>query len=281
MKTLLFANNVFVAGGSRTSGTTQIPQTWRSSSGSFWPNPTPLPADKTNRTEILSLSASPQAFVAMGTGGAVYRSTDATQWTTHDLDTEDSINTALFAAGKFHGVSELGEVWSSAEGNSWELQPESLDEGFTQLVHGANRLVGLGLRGRVWVSSDGTTWEQIQTPTGSELTCGVFDGHQFIVAGAGGTLLTSPDGLTWTLVYGDPLPKPQEPPQLYLTSREGTLFLEIAGISGSNITLESSLSMGGTAVWSTLTSLKLGQTNALVPMPMTPDAARFVRARAQ
>lgn len=277
MNTILYAKNNFVAGGSRISGVTHTPQTWQTANGTFWPNPPALAVSKPSRTEIRSLAANSQVFIATGTGGALYQSTDGAQWLDRSIDTKNALESATFAAGRFHVVSEFGEIWRSQDGTAWEPDPEILDDSFTQIVQGANRIIGLSPNGRVWASPDGVAWQMIQTPTGANLNCGIFDGKQFIVAGTGGTILTSPDGLSWTRVFGSPMP---EPVQLKISSRDGQLVLEVAGKPGSNLSIESSPNLGPTAAWTSFQSLKLSQTNALVPVPMTPGPTWFIRAKA-
>lgn len=191
-----FVMNATSSGGPAGPASPSVSATPRLAGGT-WTRGTPL---GTGNLNALVVGAS--KYVVVGSGGAIYTSTDAKTWTaavsnvTTDLNALvfNSIGT-LFIAGGVNGV-----ILTSPDAVTWTTH----STGSAARINGvtvANSLslyVAVGAGGAILTSADGTTWTARASGTTQDLYDVRFLNSNLVAVGAGGTVLTSADGVTWT-----------------------------------------------------------------------------------
>ena len=149
-------------------------------------------------------------FVAAGTAGSLYSSTDGTSWTalTNPLPTAN-FNAVNYDAnrGRYLSAGAGGAViaMTPAVSGTWTQQTSNTASDLYAIANNAAGLtVAAGAGGTVIRSSDGTSWTVGSSGTANALY-GLAYGYdntnnrsQFVAVGAAGTLLYSADGTTWT-----------------------------------------------------------------------------------
>ena len=89
-------------------------------------------------------------------------------WKINDSGAGGSLNSIIFANGKFWGISKQNLVAESSDGVRWELHPTGVAGGFSDIAYGNGRFIAVGAPGTFFTS----------------------------------TLATSPDGREWRLIGG-------------------------------------------------------------------------------
>jgi hypothetical protein len=190
---------------------------------------------------LFGVTTSGQQYVAVGQGGAVVTSSDATTWTARSSGVASNLRSVAWSGAQYVAVGDDGAgeavILSSTDGASWTVQylagscqggscarPAALKKviwaGSQFIAVGQESVFGAGsgTYGLILASPDGVTWTQraaSNLPLGSPpqqdfLMGGVaWSGSMLAAVGFGPTdapsVWTSPDGVVWT-------PKALSPP---------------------------------------------------------------------
>ena len=151
-------------------------------------------------------------YLAVGNGGAIYRSADLNTWTAISPTVNVNLHAVEYGVAKFLAVGAEGTILYSADSNIWKqatkITPHNLNAISTKgsLTTRAGNWVTVGSGGTILTSSDGLTWTAQKSGSSADLK-GVgsitsfinnLTSNQFIVVGSNGTILSSPDAISWT-----------------------------------------------------------------------------------
>lgn len=111
-----------------------------------------------------------------------------------------SLNTVVYAQGKFVAGGVGGRVLTSPDGSSWTLASTIPFESVGSICFSGTQYAAVGYGGKIFTSPDAITWtSRGQAPNGNGLNGVTFADARFVAVGYNGTLLSSADGITWTL----------------------------------------------------------------------------------
>ncbi|NOU01024.1 MAG: hypothetical protein HOO95_05555 [Gallionella sp.] len=222
-----FAANGRVNGGSGGSSSTTISgtpynassTTWVTSSVSTTVTPSLNGVGYTSLTTCSNNATSASgSFATVGTGGAVFTSTDGKIWNTPTWQTPASLppafdlyavtgytanqNNTVTPALRWVAVGSGGASVYSTDGSNWNIGRDNLGNpslrAITQ-VAGTFWAVGDALSGgaaTILSSTDGITWTAHTSGSTNNLR-GIIHGSNYVAVGDNGTILTSADGNTW------------------------------------------------------------------------------------
>src|SRR5665213_2086121 len=143
-------------------------------------------------------------------GGAIYTSTNGTNWVQLNLQINNYLGAVAYGNGLFVAPYGGGSILTSPNGtNSWTVRASGLTTGPNQISFGNGKFMSISADGKSFQSStDGIHWTQ-SPPFGTNIS-GLFQ-HQGASSIAGGNglfvatgefLETSPDGINWTRRFG-------------------------------------------------------------------------------
>lgn len=158
---------------------------------------------------LTTSSATTYSYVAVGDGGALYKSvaytsTSPLSWTpvtTTGTPLEaTALNGALYALGKYIVVGAGGKVAYGTDISSWTAASSATTANLNAIATNGSIVVAVGAGGTIISSGDGITWTAAASvPVSTELYgVGYSTQGLWIAVGANGTLLTSTDGSTWS-----------------------------------------------------------------------------------
>jgi hypothetical protein len=146
-----------------------------------------------------------QTFVAVGTGGQIFITTNLVSWTQVASNIADDLNSISVFPGNFVVTGNRGTVLTSpnASDGSWSKQVTPT----TNNLHGAAfnpnvpvHYAAVGDAGTIIVSQDAVLWTAITPPLAQDLlgiTVGGASGSRFLAVGRGGAVVYSDDGINW------------------------------------------------------------------------------------
>jgi len=144
-------------------------------------------------------------FVAVGTGGAIYSSSDAVTWTVRTPPNTPNYTDIAFANGVFVVVgattaSGNPPIARSTDGINWSTPTTSPASTMTGVSYGNGVWVAVGNQ-RSYVSMDnGVNWTTSSVISNLQFAQGLsFGNGVFTAVTALGTIVYSYDGLTWTV----------------------------------------------------------------------------------
>ncbi len=143
------------------------------------------------------------AFVAVGTGGAIFSSPDEVTWTPQISNVTTPLNAVIYG-GSYVAVGAGGVILRSSDAVTWtppQTNPSTSD--LFAVTTPGTVYVAVGANGTIIASSDGgATWNPAISfgITPNDLYAVTYGNGRYVAVGAGGTLLTSPDASTWTVV---------------------------------------------------------------------------------
>lgn len=152
-------------------------------------------------------------YVAVGTGGAILSSTNASTWTSAVSPTTNTLNGATqFATSVVSGstltttlnylaVGDAGTVLYSNDAVTWTAKTSGTTKNLYAAANNGTLSVAVGAGGTILTSADSTTWTPATASgTTNDLYAVATAGGVWFATGANGTLVKSTDGLTWTAV---------------------------------------------------------------------------------
>lgn len=139
-------------------------------------------------------------LVTVGSGGAIYTTTDRTTWTPRTSTTTNDLKGVAFSAAtsSFVAVGANGTIITSSDGVTWTARTSGVSSRLNAVAYAITFFVAVGDGGVILTSTDGVTWTQQTSGTTNNLY-GVSVANGILVAvGANGTVRSSPDAGTWT-----------------------------------------------------------------------------------
>ncbi len=206
-----FSINGRTGGGPGGAGSTPITATPRIA-GSNWTQATALGSNdlrsvaygSTTTTAIVNSVTTTTTlttnYVAVGTNGAMYSSTDGTAWSAINYTTSKRLNGASFFSS-YKVVGDGGLVLTSTDTVTWTAQTSGTTQNLYAITSNNLSLnVAVGAGGTIITSADGITWKAASnSATTQDLYAVNYNSGDglWVAVGAGGTIVISVDGLTW------------------------------------------------------------------------------------
>jgi hypothetical protein len=129
--------------------------------------------------------------------GEILVSTNGVNWTSPTGQTNWAFTGVVYANGLFVAVGSGGGVWTSSDGYRWTGRFPATGW-FLRLAYGRGTFVAVGAGGLVMTSADATNWTQRATGTSEYLRDIEFGNNRFVAVGDRGAIISSPDGINWT-----------------------------------------------------------------------------------
>ena len=228
------------AGGAQTASLTTTPRlagptgTWSTGSG----------LDNSKQFKGLASGTASDAslnYIAVGSGGAIYKSTDAATWSASTAASGIGFNAASYAFGKFVAVGSgtVNNIVSSADLSTWKPASTSIPGGLNALATDGTTMVAVGDGGKLWFSTDALVWTDASIASVSSNLYGVayLASGSWLAVGQGGVMLTSTNGQSWKVSAASSVPTTQA---LRGVAAVGSTWVAV----GDNGTLITSLDSG-------------------------------------
>ena len=155
-----------------------------------------------NGIALGTVSGSP-VYVAVGSGGRIFWSTDLVTWNAAASTTAEDLFGVAFLPSGFVAVGANGTLLTSPDGANWTAQVSGTGSALRSVAFGlslaaGSRYVAVG-DGTIVTSTDAATWTPVPSPPASNLQSVVF-GSRFVAVGQGGAVAYSDDGINWSLL---------------------------------------------------------------------------------
>ena len=206
-----------------------------------------------NAANLYSVAYAQNLYVAVGDGGRIFTSTNATDWTAQTSGVSTTLSAVTAAPNGFVAAGSSGAIVSSPDGTSWTVRSSGITTTLNGAAFGAGRFVLVGNNGAILQSADGATWTTAASGvTATLITTRWFDNIGFLAAGNSGTMLSSTDGVTWQQVEtgtGNFIATLAQTPVGVLagTGSSGNMILSLDGNSWSIATNPADRSLNGLA----------------------------------
>jgi hypothetical protein len=175
-------------------------------------------------------------FVAVGSGGSIFRSSDLLNWTSVSNTTEDLNGVSFFPlGGVFVATGANGTLLTSPDGSTWTAQNSRTGNTLRGVALGLTasgfRYAAVGDAGTIVTSGDGLDWSAVAPPPLAQNLRSVVVGSRFLAVGQDGAVAYSDDGLIWSPASAYP-PNPP-PPGLNAVIFTPAMYVAV-GASGAN-----------------------------------------------
>jgi hypothetical protein len=142
-------------------------------------------------------------YIAVGSGGSIYKSIDGAGWTRIALNISVGFNAASYAFGKFVAVGSgtSNNIVSSTDLATWTPATTAVVGGLNAMATDGTTLVAVGDSGKLWYSTDALVWTDASVNSVSAPLYGVgyMANGTWLAVGQGGVMLTSNNGRSWTV----------------------------------------------------------------------------------
>jgi hypothetical protein len=146
-------------------------------------------------------------YVAVGDGGSIATSTNATSWTnrTSGFGTgyqTSTINGVAFGEGLYVAVGEAGKLATSPDAITWTLRTSAFnDNEINSVTYGNGLFVAGGEAGYLTTSTDGISWTKHYAGFGSQFNIYsvIYGDGLYVAVGDDGKITTSTDGSSWSI----------------------------------------------------------------------------------
>lgn len=166
--------------------------------GLNWTLGTPLAAAELRGISFAALIF-PGIYVAVGSAGSAFVSSDAITWTAVTTGVTTQLNASAYGGGRHVAVGAGGVAVNSLDAVAWMPVTTPTTNDLNGIALSGNGLVAVGNGGTILRTGDGgVTWGTATTGTTQNLYGVAALGTSYIVVGANGTILTSNDGDSWT-----------------------------------------------------------------------------------
>lgn len=143
-------------------------------------------------------------YVAVGQGGKVCSSVDASNWVVRTSGTLSALNDVAFGNNAFVTViAGSTNVLRSADGTTWTTQSTGLTGTYKSIVFRDGLFYAAGTR--IATSPNGISWTDRDSPSSAFNGLDKAPNGKFAACGPGGTLLVSSNLTSWTSIYTDTL----------------------------------------------------------------------------
>ena len=132
-------------------------------------------------------------YVAVGEGGTIYSSSDASIWNERKSNIATNINDVNFVSGRFVAVGVGGFIATSTDAITWTTRDSPSSQNLNAVAFGSSKYVIVGDAGTILLSDDSEKWN-VPTNLPPAVTQNLYDinfGSRFIAVGAGGVVTTS------------------------------------------------------------------------------------------
>lgn len=255
-------------GGSGTPSVSAVPLI----AGSIWSLGGTLGSSEIRGISNYTDTSNLATYVAIGSSGAMYRSTDGVSWTASTAAGSTSLNAILYSLGKHIAVGASGSVLYSADATTWTASNAVTTANLNSIASNNAFVVAVGDNGTIRYSSDGATWSAAASVPSSANLYGVTYSAQglWVAVGASGTLLTSSDGSNWNLIAAGTTADLKGVAVLAVTTNNvvtytlaaagtgGTLLTSKDGVSWSSQTLSPAVDLNAIVAWSQFVAVGAG-----------------------
>ena len=164
-------------------------------------------------------SESLKMFVAVGTGGKIYISTDGINWSTHTISINANLSCITYSK-KLGLFVSLGYVlrygnttvysFISTDGISWTNEIINTTDELSYITYSEKQelFVAVGISNRVFTSIDGVNWTDTSISGRHSFSCVTYIDSLglFILVDSLGSILTSIDGINWNISTSNNIP---------------------------------------------------------------------------
>lgn len=151
-------------------------------------------------TDLKAVAYGNASYVVAGSDGVLLLgSSDLATWTQAASGTSSDLHGLAYVNGLFLAVGANGTLITSADGATWTLRNSGTASHLYGIAYGNGMYVAVGAGGTILTSADAATWQTSAAQTTLDLKGVAYGAGTFIAVGASGSLLTSPDGVAWTL----------------------------------------------------------------------------------
>lgn len=136
-------------------------------------------------------------FIAVGAVGTIVSSTDGTTWTARTSGASGTLFSVAYGNSKYVVVSTAGVVLYSSDLVNWATASGTGTSAFYRVIYANSLFVAVGVNGALYTSSDGVTWTS-RSAGSQTFNDVIYENSLFVAVGNGGACYTSSDGVTWT-----------------------------------------------------------------------------------
>ncbi len=167
-------------------------------------NETAIPlGDATPRSRSINgLHWDGSQVIAVGSQGAIRRSTDGITWRWHGTSATEALYGVTKSADTWVAVGFGGRIVRSVDGSHWEVASSGSTEFLRGVAWTGSLFVAVGTNGSILTSPDGLAWTPRDSGVSIQLLAVASNGSGVVVTGTSGNVLFSPDGITWSSVPG-------------------------------------------------------------------------------
>ncbi len=144
------------------------------------------------------VAAGNDLLVAVGDNGTVQTSPTGIIWTSRTSGTSLALNSVVYSNGLYVAVGQQGTVVISSDGVSWEAQDSTVLNNLLSITYGYEGFLAVGANSTMVTSLDGVNWTQQGPGNFGTFESATFGNGYYLVTGLNGLVLTSPDGVNWT-----------------------------------------------------------------------------------
>ena len=135
-------------------------------------------------------------FIAVGNSGAVVYSDNGTDWVNASTTGLTVFLTSVaYGAGKYVVVGDAGYISTSPDLINWTTTRAGVNR-FSRVIFANSLFVAIGNSGSLYTSADGISWSNLSI--GSNFFYDIIYAAGLFVTGTSSAVYTSPDGVTWT-----------------------------------------------------------------------------------
>jgi hypothetical protein len=214
--TYSFAMNARTGGGKGGEQTASQPATPRFAGASWSAGSTAV----TGTTDLHGLAygtvtdttGSSSNYVAVGTGGKLYKSTDGITWVavTPNTALATDFKAAIYAFGKYIAVGKqvnptpqgTSNIVSSSNLVDWTPAAGSISSGINAIASNGSTVVAVGDGGTAYSTTNGTDWAPVVTGLANTINVNGLTYSSavgWVLVGTNGTLITSTDLTNWNI----------------------------------------------------------------------------------
>ncbi len=137
-------------------------------------------------------------FATVGTGGAIFSSSDGLNWTPQVNPYPSANLNAVRYAGYYLAVGASGTVLTSPDAVTWTQQASGTGSDlYAVATNGAGEFVATGANGAIISTGNGSTWGTVPSGTTANLNAVAYGNGVYVAVGSNGAMLNSTDGLNW------------------------------------------------------------------------------------
>jgi hypothetical protein len=152
---------------------------------------------------IEGVAASNNRIVAVGDNGAIYVSSDGTNWQ-RGSDAAEWLHSVAFGNNVFVAVGDAGLVIVSSDGSKWSGGGSRLtSKDLNRVTWSGNQFWILGNEGVAFRSASGSDWETVNVGTTNDLFSAASNGNEAVIVGRSELRTSTPPFDTWTSQTGD------------------------------------------------------------------------------